>query len=166
MDAARRIRGVTPRLGHLRSYGITRLVIPNRYREHFDHETVGRIGAFDGPQAGDPVLVDWGHPTKIRSFLEYAVWGDFSPEDALISGADLSVRANRAIKAPGVAEKKVARALAKFESQQKIIKRLIDARAARRCADGFVELYVDFDPRPTLSYKPYIDLISRIDAKH
>jgi LmbE family N-acetylglucosaminyl deacetylase len=155
----------TKSLKHLRNYGITRLVIPNRYREHFDHESVGRIGAFDGPQAGDPVLVDWGRPTRIRSFLEYAVWGDFSPEDALIAGTDLSIRANRALKAPRAAEEKVIAAIARFKSQQKIIEKLIDARAERRCADGYIELYVDFDPRPALSYKPYLDLISSIDAK-
>ncbi len=160
------LEGTYPKIiRYLREYGITRLVIPNRYREHYDHEAVGCIGAFDGPQAGDQVLVDWGRPTRIRSFLEYAVWGDFSPEDALVSGSDLNIRANRAIKSPLLAEEKVMAALDRFESQKEIIRGLIDSRTTRKCADGFIELYVEFDPRPALWYEPYLSLISNIDAK-
>ncbi|NPV54497.1 MAG: PIG-L family deacetylase [Firmicutes bacterium] len=154
---------------NLRNLKITRLVIPNRYREHIDHESVGRIGAFDGPQVGDEILVDWGKPVRIKSFLEYAVWGDFSPEDALVAGGDISIRANRAIKAPPPAEAKVAAALSKFESQQRIIKGLLEARKERQCrdsGDGYIELYIDFDPRPTLRYDPYRTFISSIDNKY
>ncbi|NPV53597.1 MAG: PIG-L family deacetylase [Firmicutes bacterium] len=157
----------TKTIKNLRNLGITRLVIPNRYREHIDHESVGRIGAFDGPQVGDEILVDWGKPVRIKSFLEYAVWGDFSPEDALVAGSDSSIRANRAIKAPPSAEAKVASALSKFESQQRIIKGLLEARKERQCrdsGDGYIELYIDFDPRPALGYGPYRSLISSIDA--
>lgn len=153
-------------LRYLRRIEVTRLVIPNRYREHIDHEAVGRIGAFDGPQVGDEVVVDWGRPCPIRSFLEYAVWGDFSPEDALISGMKPLVRANRAIKAPGAAEAVVIRALEKFVSQQRIIARLLEARRARQCGEGFIELYIDFDPRPSLNYEPYKDLIAEIERGH
>ncbi|HHV61284.1 MAG TPA: PIG-L family deacetylase [Firmicutes bacterium] len=154
----------TKTLKNLRNLGITRLVIPNRYREHIDHESVGRIGAFDGPQVGDEIMVDWGRPVRIKSFLEYAVWGDFSPEDALVSGSSVSIRANRAIKAPQAAEEKVAAALSEFRSQQRIIKGLLEARKERQCGDGFIELYIDFDPRPALCYEPYRNLISSIDA--
>ncbi|WP_406676819.1 hypothetical protein [Moorella sp. ACPs] len=150
-------------LKYLRRIQATRLVIPNRYREHIDHEVVGRIGAFDGPQVGDEVIVDWGRPSPIRSFLEYAVWSDFSPEDALISGANTLMRANRAIKAPNAAEDVVIRALNKFISQKRIITRLLEARSARQYGEGFIELYIDFDPRPALNYEPYKNLISQIE---
>ncbi|GAF25217.1 uncharacterized proteins, LmbE homologs [Moorella thermoacetica Y72] len=153
-------------LRYLRRIEATRLVIPNRYREHIDHEAVGRIGAFDGPQVGDEVLVDWGSPSPIRSFLEYAVWSDFSPEDALISGANPLVRANKAIKAPSAAEDVVIRALNKFITQKRIITRLLEARRAKQFGEGFIELYVDFDPRPTLNYEPYKKLISEIEREH
>ncbi|MGH8630283.1 MAG: PIG-L deacetylase family protein, partial [Burkholderiales bacterium] len=55
----------------LRRIGVTRLLVPNGYREHIDHTAAYTLGAFDAPQAGDPVLADWGPPTPIRSTLVY-----------------------------------------------------------------------------------------------
>lgn len=55
------------------------------------------IGAFDGPQVGDPVLADWGLAEPVRSTLIYSVWADFSPDDALVARADTRLRANRAL---------------------------------------------------------------------
>jgi hypothetical protein len=150
---------------YLRGLGVTRLVIPNRYREHYDHESVGRIGAFDGPQAGDTVLAEWGRPTRIKSFLEYTVWGDFSPEDALMTGSNISIRANRAIKGPMWAENNVISAIRKFESQKQIIQHLIDSRAERHLNDGAIELYVQFDARPLLPFEPYIKFIAGMDER-
>ena len=147
----------------LRSIGATRLVVPNQYREHIDHEAVGRIGAYDGPQAGDPILADWGTSVGIRSFLEYAVWGDFSPEDALIQGRDKNIRANRALKVPFDAEEKVLAAIGTFNSQQKTIASLTSARQHRRVADGVLELYIEFDPRPILNFFPYVKLVETLD---
>jgi LmbE family N-acetylglucosaminyl deacetylase len=160
---------VLPLLRRLRA---TRLAIPNRHREHVDHEAVGRIGASDGPQAGDPMLVDLAEPYTVRSFLEYAVWGDFSPEDELVHGSEgprpsrraRGIRANRAIRAPAAVEDRVRGALGLFASQQEIIAGLLDAREERACRGGFLELYVAFDPRPRLDYGPYRRLVEEIDA--
>ena len=75
-----------------RRLGITRLLIPNGYREHSDHSAAYEVGLFDGVQAGDPVLADWGPACAIRSTLQYSVWGDLSPEDALEAMAMLGAR--------------------------------------------------------------------------
>ena len=119
-------------LPDLRRLGITRLLLPTGYREHADHEATSRIGAFDGPQVGDDILADWGHARPIRSFMEYAVWGDFSPEDALVSGANLGVRGNCAIVASAKVEARVAEALAEFKSQQRVIADLLRRRKERQ----------------------------------
>ena len=95
----------------LRKWGATRVLIPNGYREHIDHEAVARIGAYDVPQVGDPIVVDWGDPVAVRSLLEYGVWSDFGPEDALLHRAPPAIRANRAVAAPARAEEAVAYAL-------------------------------------------------------
>ncbi|MGQ9629988.1 MAG: PIG-L deacetylase family protein [bacterium] len=149
----------------LRKLKITRLLIANGYREHIDHEAVSKVGGFDGPQVGDSILVDWGAPVKIKSFLEYPVWGDFSPEDALISGSDLRVRGNRAIKATSIVEETIASGLKEFRSQERVIEGLLRAREGRRREDGYIEVYLAFDPRPALDYSPYHRAIESIDGK-
>ncbi|MGQ9623601.1 MAG: PIG-L deacetylase family protein, partial [Candidatus Caldatribacteriaceae bacterium] len=95
------VRKVLPLLRRLRA---TRVVLPNGYREHLDHTAVFMVGAFDAPQVGDPVMADWGESDPVRSVLQYAVWSDFSPEDALLAEDDLTIRANRALVAPEEAE--------------------------------------------------------------
>ena len=147
----------------LRRIRVTRLVIPNTYREHADHEAVGDIGLFDGPQVGDKILADWGEPSAISTFLQYTVWADFGPEDALISGRNLQIRANRALTAPAEAEEVVAAALDEFNSQRQIIQDLLDARKARRYGTRYLELYKAIDPRPRLEFRPYIELLASID---
>jgi LmbE family N-acetylglucosaminyl deacetylase len=149
----------------LRKLGITRLMIPNGYREHTDHEAAYDVGRYDGVQAGDPVLADHGAPCAIKSTTQYAVWGDFSPEDAVLAGADLSIRANRAIVADYGVEEEVARALAQFGSQGQIIQGLIEQRRARDCGAGMMELYIAMDPRPRLEYAPYARAIRSIQVK-
>jgi len=88
------MRRILPELRRLR---VTRLLIPNGYREHIDHEATERIGRYDGPQVGDPVWSDLGLAPPVRSVLQYAVWGDFSPEDALVHGRLPALRASRTI---------------------------------------------------------------------
>jgi len=155
--------GTFPRtIQALRRLRITRVLLPNGYREHIDHESVFRIGAYDAPQVGDNILADWGLAPPVRSCLEYAVWGDFSPEDALICGRDLSLRANRAILAPFQVEETVERAIRRFRSQSKVIEGLVAARKSRRNERGVIELYMAYDPRPALDYGPYHQAINRI----
>ncbi len=150
-------------LPELRAMGATRVMLPNGYREHVDHEAVARIGAYDVPQVGDPILAEWGPPSPVRSLLEYAVWSDFEPEDALVHAAPPGLRANRALAAPAEAEEIVAEALHQFRSQQQIIAGLLRGRAARRLADGrVIEVYRWFDPRPPLDYQPYRVAVERI----
>jgi hypothetical protein len=143
----------------LRQARITRLLIPNGYREHSDHSAAHDIGRFDGVQSGDPVAVDWGAPSAIRSMLEYSVWGDFGPEDALLHGRDARIRANRAIVADEAAEQAIGRALGEWRSQGQIIDGLLRARRARACGWGLLELYIALDPRPALDYGPYAEIV-------
>jgi len=149
----------------MRKLRITRLVIPNGYREHIDHEGVFRIAAYDGPQIGDKILAEWGDADPLRSMIQYAVWGDLSPEDALVTGRDTSLRANKVIKANFNVEQAIAEALNKFESQQKVIEMLLKARVERKHRDGMIEVYLAFDPRPSLDYTPYHRAIGVIDKQ-
>jgi LmbE family N-acetylglucosaminyl deacetylase len=150
----------------LRSLGITRLLLPNGYREHIDHEATYRLGAYDAPQAGDPILPDWGPGRKIWSTTVYAVWGDFSPEDALVTAQDTVIRANRAISATADVERLVVQSIRCFESQGKIIEGLVTRREQRwnRQRDRAIELYLSFDPRPALDYAPYHRVLEAIEA--
>jgi hypothetical protein len=143
----------------MRRARITRLLIPNGYREHSDHQAGHDVGRYDGVQAGDPVAVDWGTPSPLKSTLEYAVWGDFAPEDALVHRRDPRIRANRAIVVEESVEQAIASALAEWHSQQQIIAGLLQARRQRECAGGLLELYIAFDPRPVLDYGPYAALV-------
>lgn len=150
-------------LRKLRELAVTRMLVPNRYREHVDHEAVGRIGLYDGPLVGDDVLPDHGSAAPLRSFLEYAVWGDFSPEDALVSARPVDLRANRAVVTGEETEHLVSSAVRKFASQSRVIAGIMEARQRRRFEGRFIELYVKLDPRPTLDYAPYARRIQEID---
>ncbi len=146
----------------IRGRRITRLLLPNGYREHTDHTAVFDMGAFDPVQAGDPILCDLGAAQTVRSFLQYAVWSDFSPEDMLASGGANGIRANRAIVVPPQVEARAAQAIRAFETQGEIIRDLIAARERRFTGDGYIELYLDFDPRPKLDFGPYIEMVNRL----
>lgn len=146
----------------LRELGITRLMIPNGYREHSDHTAAFDIGRFDGVQAGDPVGADWGQRTAIASVLQYSVWGDLSPEDALLNNANPAIRANRALLAPLEAEELVGAGLAEWQSQMAIIRNLLLARRERSAAGGMLEVYLAYEPRPKLDYQPYVNLVNGI----
>ena len=55
-------------------------------------------------------------------------------------------------------------ALERFESQRKVIARIMEARRRNRVREGrAMELYLAFDPRPPLDYAPYHHLIAQID---
>lgn len=149
----------------LRNIRPTRLLIPNDYREHMDHEALSYIGSYDGPQVGDPIMVDYGEPSEIAGFLKYGVWGDFSPEDALSTGRHPALRGNVAIKAKPEAEEKVIQALKQFRSQEKIIDELVRRRSDRIVNGGYIEVYLRFNPRPSISYDPYRKRILEIDKR-
>ena len=147
----------------LRELRITRLLVPNGYREHIDHEAVYRLGAYDGPQVGDAILADWGLAPPVRSMLQYSVWGDFSPEDALVAGKDPTLRGSRAIAAGEEVEKTIEQGIRAFRSQSSVIREVMAARRRRHQGGRFIEVYLAFDPRPPLDYAPYHEAISAID---
>jgi LmbE family N-acetylglucosaminyl deacetylase len=151
-------------LPDLRRLRPTRLLVPNGYGEHWDHDATAQIGRYDGPQIGDPVLADLGFAPPVRSMLQYAVWGDLSPQDALVHGRPVSLRADRALLAPAWVEERVARALREFRSQAQVIRGLMAAREARRHGRRWLEVYLTFEPRATLDYQPYHTALQRIEA--
>lgn len=151
-------------LTKLREFKITRVLAPNHYREHIDHLAVNLIGSFDSPQSGDPILVDWCEPNIVKSVLEYSVWADLSPEDALVNGRDKDLRANRIILVPQEVEKVVCQGIAEYKSQGEIIKGLIDSRVERRTKNGsYLEVYISFDPRPKIDFSPYIRYMEKLE---
>ena len=147
----------------LRQIKPTRLLVPNEYREHMDHEALSYIGSYDGPQIGDPVLVDLGSPFTVKSYLKYCVWGDFSPEDALLTNRSLLLRGNVAVKVKKEIEEEVVRALEEFKSQKEIIKSIVERRRDRFLNGYYIEVYQKFNPRPGINYQPYKEKISEID---
>jgi len=152
-------------LPRMRELTPTRLLVPNGYREHIDHEAAFRVGAYDGPQVGDAILAKYGLAEPIRSYLQYAVWGDFSPEDALVAGVPVELRANRAIVASAHVEERIGLAVEKFASQRQVIAGILEARRRNRVREGrALELYLAFDPRPPLDYEPYHRLIAQITS--
>ncbi|MBN2152924.1 MAG: PIG-L family deacetylase [Candidatus Lokiarchaeota archaeon] len=151
----------------LRQTRVTRLLFANGFREHVDHSAVAASGIFYGPQAGDPVVVDWAEPWAISSFVEYSVWGSFDPVEAVrravASQVGPAMPANLAIVASEGEERRVEQSLQSFASQQSIIKGILENRKERRTEKlGFVELYMAIDPRPRLDYGPYKKLIDDI----
>jgi len=144
----------------LRRIGATRLLLPNGYREHLDHTATFLVGAFDGPQVGDPVMADWGEARPISTFLQYAVWSDFSPEEAFLQGRSPDIRANLAIKAPYEAEEKVRDAMREYESQAQIVSGLLEAREERKVNEKeVIEVYLRFNPRPKCDYRKYVNYL-------
>jgi LmbE family N-acetylglucosaminyl deacetylase len=159
--------GTTSRfLPALRAIKPTRLLLPNGYREHQDHEAVYRVGAYDGPQAGDAILAELGQMTPIRSFLQYSVWADFSPEDALVNGVSTDLRANLAVQVSRDIEDKIVESVQAFQSQAKIIENMIRTRSEIRVrAEKGLELYLSLDPRPPLKYEPYHNRVAEINSR-
>lgn len=150
-------------LPRLREINATRLLIPNGYREHIDHDAVSQVGVYDGPQVGDPVLADLGEADPIKSYVKYAVWGDFSPWDSLMNARKTVLRGNRVIAAGDNIEEKIRNSVRQFKSQKDIIRDLIAYRDKRRFQNNYIEIYLDLDPRPTLDYKPYKNYLKQIE---
>lgn len=155
--------GDMPRiLRFLRDNKVTRVMIPNHYHEHMDHIATYWMTSFDVPQAGDAALVDCGTPHAVRSTLQYSVWADFDPEDALVQGRPSSMRANRILVADQEAEDRIDDAITAYASQEKIIENLVASRKERQTASGsFVEPYIAFDCRPKINLQPYIDWVDQ-----
>jgi len=144
----------------LRKLRPTRLLVPNGYRENVDHTAAWCLATEEGPMVGDAVLVDEDISADdikpIRTFIQYSVWGDFAPEDALVMGKDARrLRANLAIVGDREVEEKIEEAIGYFKSQEKIIEQLIAQRRGRFFEGRVVELYLWYDPRRPLRYQPY-----------
>ncbi|TFG01623.1 MAG: PIG-L family deacetylase [Promethearchaeota archaeon] len=151
----------------LRKIKATRLVFPNGYREHIDHTAVYLSAMFDGPQVGDSVIIDYGEPSEIHTFLQYSVWSKFSPENSILKKQDTRIRANKAISVNKEMEDIISEALREFKTQKEIISNIMNVRKERKMEDSerFIELYLSIDPRPQFNYNPYKKLISEIDLK-
>lgn len=156
--------GTFPQIIELvRRLKVTRALIPNGYKEHADHTAAYNIAAFDLVQAGDPVVVDMGTPSPVRTLLQYSVWADFCPEDALVTGeSDLTVRANLALVADPSVETRVIDAICAYSSQAAIIDNLVSARKERAIEGCCIELYMRVDTRPKLDYRPYRNRITAL----
>lgn len=153
--------GQMPRLlRFFRDKKVTRIMIPNHYHEHIDHLAVHIMTSYDTPQAGDSALVDNGTPHAIRSAVEYSVWAELAPEDALVHGRSSDMRANRLIVASDDVEEKIDKAIEAYVSQELIIQNLVTSRRERKTASGdFVEVYLTMDCRPKINLKPYISCV-------
>jgi hypothetical protein len=147
----------------LREYRPTRLLVPNDFYEHTDHVATAQIGYYDGPQIGDPVLTDLGLAPPLRSMLQYAVWGDLSPQDALVNGRSTSLRANRAVLVEKNFELCVRKGIDAFQSQANIIQDMITTRKNREVGNQWLEVYLSLEPRTALNYLPYHDLVKMIE---
>ena len=149
--------GQMPRLlRFLREKKVTRVMVPNHYHEHIDHLATYLMSSFDTPQSGDAALVDNGTPHKVISTLQYSVWADLDPEDALVSGRASDIRANRILEVSSDVEKIIDEAIEEYVSQEEIIKGLVEARKERCLSNGnFIEVYIEFDCRPKISFDPY-----------
>lgn len=156
--------GDMPRiLRFLREKKVTRVMIPNHYHEHIDHLATYLMASYDVPQAGDAALVDHGTPHAVRSTLQYSVWADFDPEDALVNGRPAALRANRILVASQAVEQRIDDAISAYVSQEKIIENLVESRKERLTAKGtYVEPYIAFDCRPKINLDPYIRWVDKM----
>ena len=158
--------GDMPRiLRFLRDKKVTRVMVPNHHREHIDHTAAHIMSSFDVPQAGDAALVDHGTPHAVISVLEYSVWADLDPQDALVSGRDATLRANRILSVSADVEEKIDDGLCAYVSQGEIIKGLVNSRAERKTRDNrYIEVYISLDCRPKIDLKPYISFVDEIEG--
>ena len=149
-------------VAYLRKIRATRVIIPNSYMEHSDHEAVYRCGIYDAVQASDPILAELGTPIDLRSILIYAVWADFSPLNAMLCGRDDKIRADAGICMPDNVEHSVIEAICCYQSQASIIEQLIQQRQARKNNFGWAELYQQLQFRPSLQYENYRNCIESL----
>ena len=158
--------GDMPRiLRFFRDKKVTRVMVPNHHREHIDHTAAHIMSSFDVPQAGDAALVDHGTPHAVRSVLEYSVWADLDPQDALVSGRDSALRANRILSVSADVEEKIDDGICAYVSQGEIIKGLVNSRAERKTRDNrYIEVYISLDCRPKIDLKPSISFVDEIEG--
>ena len=150
-------------LEFFRNKKVTRVMVPNHHREHIDHTAAHIMSSFDVPQAGDAALVDHGTPHAVKSVLEYSVWADLDPTDALVAGRSADLRANRILSVSCDVEEKIADGVRAYVSQGEIIKGLINSRSERKTADGrYIEVYISLDCRPKINLRPYISFVEEI----
>jgi len=136
---------------YLRLHRVRRIVFSSGNFEHWDHTAAFYAGIYTSPQAGDPILADLGPPSPIATFLQYAVWSDFSPSPDRLSPA-----ADKAILGSAEDEAAVRRALAAFASQGLIMNNTVAAlRDKRGCGDDLLELYQEFGLRQPIDFEPY-----------
>ena len=132
--------------------------------EHIDHLAAYLMSSYNAPQAGDAMRVDYGTPCQIRSVLQYSVWADLDPEDALIRGRSSALRANRMIVVNKAAEEMIDEGIRAFESQGLIIENLVNGRKDRVTEkEKYIEVYIDFDPRPVINLNPYVEFINSLE---
>lgn len=157
--------GDMPRiLKFFREKRITRVMVPNHYREHIDHTAAHIMSSFDVPQSGDCALVDYGTPHTVKSVLEYSVWADLDPMYALVGKRSTNIRANRILSVSCDVEEKISDCIYAYVSQTEIIKGLVSARKERKTKDNrFIEVYVTLDCRPKIDFAPYIAFIDDIN---
>ncbi|MBD3354157.1 MAG: hypothetical protein GF364_21930 [Candidatus Lokiarchaeota archaeon] len=135
----------------LRRLKTTRLLFANDYREHMDHSAVAYTGMFYGPQVGDPVVVDWAKPSKIKSYMQYSVWSKFEN------------LADRVLIANDEEEMTIRKGIMKWKSQLDIIGGILQVREERKTeTDGYIEVYKTVDPRPKMNYQTYKSILNEI----
>ena len=105
------------------------------------------------------IMADSGIAEPVRSALQYSVWCDFSPEEALVDGRDTSLRANLLVLCKAEVASRLHEAITAWKSQERIIKGLVEARKARLHGGYSMEAYIKFDPRPALDYRPYAEYL-------
>lgn len=156
--------GDMPRiLKFFRDKKVTRVMVPNHHREHIDHTAAHIMSSFNVPQAGDICIVDNGTPHGVKSVLEYSVWADLAPDDALVNGRPSNLRANRILAVSADVEEEIANAVSAYVSQIEIIKGLVAARKERKTADGdYVEVYLTLDCRPKIDFSPYKEFVESV----
>jgi hypothetical protein len=62
-------------------------------------------------------------------------------------------------------EEIIRRALGEFKSQMKIIEGLLRKREERLINDGYIEVYLRYDPRPEMPLSPYKETIFSINKE-
>lgn len=150
-------------LRFLREKKVTRVMIPNHYHEHIDHLAAHIMSSYDVPQSGDSALVDYGTPHKVKSTLEYSVWADLDPEDALVNSRSSNLRANRMLVVSPDVEDKISDAISAYISQEEIIKGLVESRKERRTPKNtYVEVYISMECRPKIDFSPYISFVENL----
>ena len=142
----------------LRKERISRVVFSSGYFEHWDHTAVFYAGIYSSPQAQDPILIDLGKPSLVKTYLTYSVWADFEPLLRSRNG----IKAELGILATVKEEKRVLDAIRVFSSQNRIIQDIVAHRQKRKLEEGYLELYKSIPLREPIDFKPYFRLLKKI----